>query len=57
MQEWFAKLANDFVQTFINKRPLAVVCKGFTVTIRVAVLALLMGIAIGILVGDRPYKT
>ena len=27
MQEWFAKLANDFAQTFITKESLAVICK------------------------------
>ena len=50
MQEWFAKLANDFVQTFITKDRWQLFAKGFTVTIRVAILALLMGIAIGVLV-------
>ena len=47
MQEWFAKLANDFAQTFITKDRWQLFAKGFTVTIRVAILALLMGIAIG----------
>ena len=50
MQEWFAKLANDFAQTFITKDRWQLFAKGFTVTIRVAILALLMGIAIGVLV-------
>ena len=45
MQEWFAKLANDFAQTFITKDRWQLFAKGFTVTIRVAILALLMGIA------------
>ena len=49
MQEWFAKLANDFAQTFITKDRWQLFAKGFTVTIRVAILALLMGIAIGVL--------
>ena len=48
MQEWFAKLANDFAQTFITKDRWQLFAKGFTVTIRVAILALLMGIAIGV---------
>ena len=42
MQEWFAKLANDFAQTFITKDRWQLFAKGFTVTIRVAILALLM---------------
>ena len=50
MQEWFAKLANDFAQPFITKDRWQLFAKGFTVTIRVAILALLMGIAIGVLV-------
>ena len=44
------KLANDFAQTFITKDRWQLFAKGFTVTIRVAILALLMGIAIGVLV-------
>ena len=53
MQEWFAKLANDFAQTFITKDRWQLFAKGFTVTIRVAILALLMGIAIGVLVAQN----
>ena len=50
MQEWFAKLASSFTKTFITSDRWKLFAKGFTVTIRVAVLALLIGIAIGILV-------
>lgn len=50
MKEWFAKQADAFVQTFIEKDRWLLFVKGFTVTIRVAVLALLLGIVIGVLV-------
>ena len=50
MKEWFLSLADGFSQTFIESDRWVLFAKGFGVTIRVAVLALLMGIAIGILV-------
>ncbi|MEI3280977.1 MAG: hypothetical protein V8R46_09765 [Eubacterium ramulus] len=50
MKEWFLSLADGFSQTFIEDGRWVLFAKGFGVTIRVAVLALLMGIAIGILV-------
>ncbi|WP_294786771.1 amino acid ABC transporter permease [uncultured Eubacterium sp.] len=50
MQEWFANLANSFTKTFITSDRWQLFLKGFGVTIRVALLALLMGIVIGILV-------
>lgn len=50
MGEWFLKLANDFSQTFIAKDRWMLFAKGFTVTIRVAICALLLGIVIGIVI-------
>lgn len=50
MKDWFAQLASSFSQTFIEKDRWMLFLKGFTVTIRVAVLALLIGIVIGVLV-------
>ena len=50
MKEWFMKLGQDFQQTFIDSDRWMLFLKGFTVTIRVAVLALLLGVAIGIVV-------
>ena len=50
MKELFLSLADGFSQTFIEDGRWVLFAKGFGVTIRVAVLALLMGIAIGILV-------
>lgn len=50
MKEWFAQIANSFVQTFITKDRWMLFAKGFTVTIRVAVLALLLGIIFGVIV-------
>lgn len=50
MKEWFAQIANSFSQTFIVKDRWMLFAKGFTVTIRVAVLALLLGIIFGVIV-------
>ncbi len=50
MKEWFLELGRSFTQTFITDDRWQLFLKGFGVTIRVAVLALLIGIVIGILV-------
>lgn len=50
MQAWFAKQAAAFAQTFIAEDRWLQFLKGFGVTIRVALLALVLGIAIGVLV-------
>ncbi len=50
MKRMVLSLADGFSQTFIESDRWVLFAKGFGVTIRVAVLALLMGIAIGILV-------
>ena len=41
MQEWFSELGNAFVQTFISDDRWQIFLRGFGVTIRTAVLALL----------------
>jgi len=48
MKEWFLSLADGFSQTFIESDRWVLFAKGFGVTIRVAVLALLMGILVAI---------
>ena len=50
MQEWFSELGNAFVQTFISDDRWQIFLRGFGVTIRTAVLALLIGIVLGVLV-------
>ena len=50
MQEWFSEIASAFAQTFIDDDRWQIFLKGFGVTIRVAVLALLIGIVLGVLV-------
>lgn len=50
MKDWLAQLAGAFSQTFIEKDRWLLFVKGFTVTIRVAILALLIGIVLGIIV-------
>ena len=50
MSQWFMQLGSAFSQTFIEKDRWMLFVKGFTVTIRVAFLALLLGIVIGIVV-------
>ena len=50
MQEWFSEVANAFVQTFITDDRWQIFLRGFGVTIRTAVLALVIGIVLGVLV-------
>ena len=50
MQEWFAKVAADFSQTFIEKDRWLQLLKGLGVTLEIALLALVIGIAIGIVI-------
>lgn len=50
MKDWLVQIANAFSQTFIEKDRWMLFVKGFTVTIRVAVLALLLGIVFGVIV-------
>ena len=50
MQEWFAKIASDFSQTFIEKDRWLQLLKGLGVTLEIAVLALILGIVIGIII-------
>lgn len=49
-QAWFAKIASDFQQTFIEKDRWLMFLKGLGITIEVALLALVLGIVIGICV-------
>ena len=49
MQEWFSEVANAFVQTFITDDRWQIFLRGFGVTIRTAVLALVIGIVLGVL--------
>lgn len=48
MQEWFQKIGADFYQTFIAEDRWLQFLQGFSVTIRVAVFALILGVIIGI---------
>ena len=50
MQEWFSEVANAFVQTFITDDRWQIFLRGFGVTIRTAVLALVIGIVLSVLV-------
>ncbi len=50
MKEWLMNLDDAFLQTFVESERWKLFAKGFVITIRVAVLALLIGIAIGILI-------
>ena len=50
MQDWFSEVANAFVQTFITDDRWQIFLRGFGVTIRTAVLALVIGIVLGVLV-------
>ncbi|MBQ0078277.1 MAG: amino acid ABC transporter permease [Eubacterium sp.] len=50
MQAWLADIAADFNQSFIAEDRWMMYLSGFTVTIRVAVMALILGVAIGIII-------
>ncbi|MDO4394017.1 MAG: amino acid ABC transporter permease [Bacillota bacterium] len=50
MQEWIAHMSNAINQSFIIDDRWMLYLKGLTITIRVALLALVMGIAIGIVI-------
>lgn len=47
MQEWLLGIKDDFIQSFVTDNRWMQFLKGFTVTIRVTVLAALLGIMIG----------
>jgi len=50
MQEFFAKLAADFHQTFIEADRWLALLKGLGVTLKITALALILGVVLGVLV-------
>ncbi len=50
MQAWFAKLAADFSQTFIEAARWKALLKGIGITLELTLLALVVGVVLGILV-------
>ena len=50
MKEWFADVASQFNQAFIEKDRWMQYLEGLWVTVRVAFLALIIGIIIGVFV-------
>ena len=49
-QTWFAKLSRDLYQTFVEKDRWLMFLKGLGITVEVALLALVLGIVIGVCV-------
>ena len=50
MKEWFAKLAADFQQTFIDADRWKVLLQGIGVTLKITFFALILGLVIGVIV-------
>ncbi|MBQ7247047.1 MAG: amino acid ABC transporter permease [Lachnospiraceae bacterium] len=50
MQEWFAEIAADFTQSFIDSDRWKALLSGLGVTLLITVLALLIGVVLGVLV-------
>ena len=50
MKEWFAKLAADFQQTFIDADRWKVLLQGIGVTLKITFFALILGLVIGVVV-------
>lgn len=50
MEAWFAKVAEDFTRSFIEDNRYMLLLRGIGVTIRVALLAVLIGLVIGFLI-------
>lgn len=50
MNEWFAKVAEDFTRCFIEENRYMMLIEGIGVTIRVSIVAVIIGIIIGFLI-------
>ena len=50
MSVWFARVADDFVQTFVDPNRWRVLLKSFGVTMELTALALCVGVVLGVLV-------
>lgn len=50
METWFAKVAEDFTRSFIEEQRYMLLLRGIGVTIKVALLAVIIGLIIGFLI-------